>query len=995
MNFVLLVFCVGFVLGGCDNPLSPFDGTSSNATAAGVYSLMVGVAGESGAQARTALPSVPVAKYRISVSGGTSVVGGYIDVTGTGPYLVPLTVAPAVGDVITVDSYDSLDAGGVKNASGSYTLPLGYVVGTSVSITLYPLPLGTGDVDLSVSFSGTNEITVAELTLYKGLANYPGTAYATQRYRNDGSAGVDFEAGPSVPIKYDDLPSDNYVLTIDFFRGYTRVSHLVQTIIVQSGLTTDTWVETNSKTLTWNVFASSNADLSGISIEDGTTITLSSGEYSYSMDGPSGTPANKNLTVTADTDGQIIAATLNGTGVTLTKSGRDYTGILSSTNMKAVNSIVITVTAQDGVTQQTYTVTYTYVYSGQEWYVDGTSSPSTYHFSTVNDALNHATYGVKAVYNGGTGWPGGSGDPIAARINISEAITEAVNVSDTSPYAQYPLIILAGSGQITATSSNRPLTITNAAVILEGDLTLTGGTTTPGGGVYVDGGTFTMSGGTIRGNTTGKGGGVCVYNGTFTMNGGTIRGNRADNGGGVYVAASGVFTMNGGTISGHTINLDKGAGVYVAASGVFTMNGGTISGNTAYSSNGGGVFVAGSGDLTMYGGTISGNRADNGGGVYLDGGTLTIYGGTISGNTGSNEIGTSGAGGGVCVYNGTFTMNGGTIRGNNANTGGGVYFNGTFTMNGGTISGNTATNDGGGVCVAGTLTMSGGTISGNNATAGGGVYLAAGSFDMSGGTISNNTASDYGGGVYASNGTFTMSGGTISGNTATNDGGGVYVDINGSGSFTMSVGTISGNSATNAGGGVYVIRGTFDMSGGTISGNTATNTGGGVNVRDGAFTMSVGTISGNSAPSGGGVFVFDGTFDMNGGTISGNTAANAAGGVYVGRSTAIFTMSGGTISGNNANAGGGVFGDSGTFNMSGGASVSTDNEVYLSAVKTITITGDLSGSTVARIKPSAYTAGKQVLDGTHVSTNHTKFTVTPNGGTNWTINASGNLEQVP
>jgi hypothetical protein len=102
------------------------------------------------------------------------------------------------------------------------------------------------------------------------------------------------------------------------------------------------------------------------------------------------------------------------------------------------------------------------------------------------------------------------------------------------------------------------------------------------------------------------------------------------------------------------------------------------------------------------------------------------------------------------------------------------------------------------------------------------------------------------------------------------------------------------------------------MNGGTISGNKVNSTngeGGGVYNDSVIFTMTgTSTISDNKAPNGGGVYVNSGTFDIQGGTISGNTAYGNnpdtadgnGGGVYVLSGT--FTMNGGAIYGLDSDA---------------------------------------------------------------------------------------------
>jgi hypothetical protein len=1009
--FVLFAACTAFSPGGCSPPVSP-----PARPAGGGYVLIVQITAESVAQERTALPPSPV-EYTISVSRGDESLGSVAHVSGTS-FPVPLSAAPAAGDEVKVAGFDSA---GNQYVEGDYTL-----TGSeeTIAITLRLSTEGTGNMDLSVSlpnFTGDDAITAAELSLYRSLEDYQGeNIYSFTRYRKDDTYGAGEILGSNIPIKFDNFPSGNYVAQIEFFRfKRVRVSRLAQTIIVRKGLTTKSW-DGGDSTLNWGTdkFASSDTSLGGMTIEGG-TITFSAGTTSYAIIRSRNTALapSETMTINGGKPGQNITALLNETKVS--KSGASSWDL----PMEGANSIVIMVTAQDGVTQQTYTVSYTYVYSNTEWYVaeDGKSSnngtSSTSPLETVAEALTK----IKTAYT--SDWPGKTGgNPVPARINISGTINESVTING----GDLPPILLAKDDKSNTIKGKLTLQ-SSAKVILGNGLVLNGG-------VYVGShSSFVLNEGTISENAASSGNHYGVYisgGGSFTMNGGTIKENKAhdDDGCGVYVA-SGSFTMNGGTISANTAK-SPGGGVYVGGSGagnrIFTMNGGTISANTA-KSLGGGVYVGGSGGTTssfiMNGGTIRGNIADSGGGVYV---------GSLGGAS-------------------AFTMNGGTISGHTADRGSGVYVGGAeagnriFTMNGGTISGNIASasssNSGGGVYVGGSggasaFAMSGGTISGNSAAGnGGGVYVAYGAgFTMSGGAISGNTVNyaaddklDGGGGVYVdgSSGasTFTMSGGTISGNISGSAikqlrGGGVFVSSssssNKSSSFIMTGGTISGNIATGAvegddgGGGVFVRErySSFTMKGGTISGNAAKNSGGGgVNVTNyGRFAMTGGMISANIATgtgtgtaigSGGGVLVKDtSTFEMSSGTISGNTAEANGGGVWA---KGAFTMSGGTISGNTAKAnGGGVYVEDDSLAMQDGAVITTDNDVYLTNGKKITIMPNLTGAPpVARITPQQYEPDTEILGGENKSLedHHGKFAVTPKNGTEWTIDKSGYLQR--
>ena len=166
------------------------------------------------------------------------------------------------------------------------------------------------------------------------------------------------------------------------------------------------------------------------------------------------------------------------------------------------------------------------------------------------------------------------------------------------------------------------------------------------------------------------------------------------------------------------------------------------------------------------------------------------------------------------------------------------------------------------------------------------------------------------------------------------------ISINKGGDLVMNGGTIT-DSGSNAyyGGAVYISDGrSFTMNGGTIGDNTAKGYGGGVYVSsDAAFTMNGGTIENNATTNdsyysfGGGVYS-KGTFNFNGGTITGNSAVINGGGVYI---------------------------DSGSFNVSGDVSVTNnkkgtaDNNVFLNTGRVINVTGDLSEDAALGITTSA------------------------------------------
>ncbi|MCL2427461.1 MAG: hypothetical protein FWD05_14135, partial [Oscillospiraceae bacterium] len=256
-----------------------------------------------------------------------------------------------------------------------------------------------------------------------------------------------------------------------------------------------------------------------------------------------------------------------------------------------------------------------------------------------------------------------------------------------------------------------------------------------GGGVMVDAGnsggaavgTLTIYGGTIsnnrlqaNGNPILEGGGLWVGQGQIGSNlpshitilGGEISNNSANQGGGASVGQGGSLTIDlyGSSIKGNE-STNNGGGVWVSGtSGTFRSTlhliRGSIEDNTAVN-NGGGVFVGNGGIFNMDNGddktTIENNRAQQGGGVYVEGGNFNMYGGVIGNNRydGSNQV--IAHGGGVCLSgeNARFNMDSGRIDGNQAFRGGGIHILGNAKFNGiaGAIINNIATDDGGGMYV--------------------------------------------------------------------------------------------------------------------------------------------------------------------------------------------------------------------------------------------------------------------------------------------------------
>ena len=160
------------------------------------------------------------------------------------------------------------------------------------------------------------------------------------------------------------------------------------------------------------------------------------------------------------------------------------------------------------------------------------------------------------------------------------------------------------------------------------------------------------------------------------------------------------------------------------------------------------------------------------------------------------------------------------------------------------------------------------------------------------------------------------------------------------GDTTVTGGVITHSSGKNGSGISMEAKGTFTMYGGTICGNyNEENPGAGVRATQSTIIMSGGAISGNVAAehkSGGGVYLYGngGSFDMSGNAkITDNATTQYGGGVNVTGGTggkASFTMSGNAqITGNmcfgSACGGAGVYASGGEFTMNGNAAISDNH----------------------------------------------------------------------
>ncbi len=398
-----------------------------------------------------------------------------------------------------------------------------------------------------------------------------------------------------------------------------------------------------------------------------------------------------------------------------------------------------------------------------------------------------------------------------------------------------------------------------------------------GNGTFNNAGTFTKSGGT---------GTTDISN---TSNGFTV----AFNNTGIVNADSGKLSINGGGTSTGVFNVASGATLQFGRSGVgggtqtltaassvngagnLSFDGGTTNLNGDYNLTGALSATGGTGNITLVNETATSVAVSGGGTLNLNGGTITASTFNMS------AAGTRGGTGTLTVTGlSTLSSNGGAINGGTTNAQGGISFNGGGTLS--LVGASTVLNNSGAAnWTSGTIRVgAGGTL--NN---------------LSGGTFTTNfdgllRVDSGGNGTFNNAGTFTKSGGT--GTTNISDvSNGFRVTFN-------NTGTVNANSGTLA----FL---TLNMQDGTLTGAATANAS--------TFNWSGGTLSGTGSTT-----VASGTITTTGAKGLDRTLNNTGTMTFTGT-----LGSGGQVEFGVGNSTPGVINNSGTFNLSSGASFQIAN----------------------------------------------------------------------
>lgn len=218
----------------------------------------------------------------------------------------------------------------------------------------------------------------------------------------------------------------------------------------------------------------------------------------------------------------------------------------------------------------------------------------------------------------------------------------------------------------------------------------------------------------------------------------------------IYMGKGSMLTVkDSGSESVHKGNVSDG--VWLASeNGSTEIKGGIITGGYNLT-DGGAVYMEEQTTLTLSGGSIVGNKANDGGGIQIEGDTSKLQ---MSENTFisyNKAYGNIYGGGGICTDGTSVTIAGGNVTENTAKHGGGIYcYNNSVSVIGVKIKNNTATNDGGGIYPQGTgVSVSSCELTDNTAGRNGGaIFVYTTGASLSDTIIESNTANGKGDGVY-------------------------------------------------------------------------------------------------------------------------------------------------------------------------------------------------------------------------------------------------------
>jgi gliding motility-associated-like protein len=324
-----------------------------------------------------------------------------------------ITVTPTVNDATaTVTVNGTAVASGAASAAIALTVGSSNIITTAVTAQDGTLKTYT----LTVTRAASSNADLANFTISSGILA-PAFATATTAYTTTVGSGVaSITVTPTVSDATATVTVNGTVVTSGSASGAVALSigtNTITTIVTAQDGTLKTYALTVTKTA-----LSSNAALSGLTLSAGTlNPAFASGTTTYSASVTSGVSS---ITVTPTLSDATATITVNGTAV--------VSGSASAAQALTVgsNTITIAVTAQDGITVNTYTVN-----------VTRPGLPQTITFAP----LSSISYGSADV------------TPAASSTNNSIAITYSSSNTAVATITGTGTIHITGAGSTTITAS--------------------------------------------------------------------------------------------------------------------------------------------------------------------------------------------------------------------------------------------------------------------------------------------------------------------------------------------------------------------------------------------------------------------------------------------------------------------------------------------------------------------------------------------------------------
>src|SRR6185503_4846612 len=453
--------------------------------------------------------------------------------------------------------------------------PLTGSAATDYTVTAFS---STGNVTATVNIkvNSSTDATLSSLQLSSGTLS-PTFASGTTSYAATVGSGVS-----SISV----TPSSSHMASSITVNGTTVASGAASgTISLQTGDNTIAIVVTAQDGITqktYNVVVtrpSTNANLSGLTLSSGTlNPSFSAGTFSYTA-----TVANStsSLTVTPATQSTAATITVNGSSVA------DLTASQFISLNVGSNTITLVVTAQDGVTKNTYTLTVTRLIPPP---AISYSTPQTYQKGTAISTLTPTSSGVAAW--GYSSSAVGVGSGIREPLDVAADAAGNLYVADIAASHVIKIPAFGGSPVFLGTfSAPIGVAVDAAGNVYVADASLTvikevsAGSLTPtiiGSGFSAPSAVAVDRSGNVYVGDTGNGAVKEIFAGNstpVTIKSGfaTIQGIAVDASGNIYVADAGVGTTGNGAIykipagGGSMVSVGTGfsrpAGVVVDAAG--------------------------------------------------------------------------------------------------------------------------------------------------------------------------------------------------------------------------------------------------------------------------------------------------------------------------------------------------------------------------------------------------------------------------------------------